>query len=544
MMHAKRCLIVLGMIMFGVGACIPAPFAQPTQVQGDPASTALAQTFDAFQTESVLTLEAVELTRTATTQTALLATPSMSAESPTLVQTETPTPATQSTDETPTPTGSADSTLQFTPTASGTPLPTTSKVAGCDWAAFVSDVTIPDGTLLSPGEIFTKTWRLRNRGTCTWTSEYQLIFQSGTQFGETTAVNLPKSVAPQQTVDISVTLKAPSTGGQFVSYWMLRNPSGSLFGYGTEADRPVYVEISTIGQTATATSDVRVMVSIDTNCRSGPGSAYTYLGALLVGENTEVVGRNADGTYWIIRNPDQPTGTCWLWGQYASVSGNIYGLPVYSTPGNLPSITSTPYTSQVKVSVWVDTNCRSGPGVAYTYLGALLVGESAEVVGRNADWTYWIIRNPDQPGGTCWLWGQYATLSGNTSGVPVYSTPILLTATATSVTPSVSTPTGATRITFETGSIGSTIKANLPANKLHTYVLRAEAGQTLTVQLTSKWDLLFSISGADGSVLKSSGVASSEWSGTLTRSQDYYLAIQAVDGLEASYTLQVVIPAK
>jgi hypothetical protein len=182
--------------------------------------------------------------------------------------------------------------------------------------------------------------------------------------------------------------------------------------------------------------------------------------------------------------------------------------------------------------------------VAYTYLGALLVGESAEVVGRNTEWTYWVIRNPDKSGGTCWLWGQYATLSGDTSGVPVYSTPVLLTATATSTTPSVNTPTGATRILFETGSIGSTIKADLPANKLHTYVLRAEAGQTLTVQLTSKWDLLISISGADGSVLKSSGVTGSEWSGTLTKSQDYYLAIQAVDGLEASYTLQVVIPAK
>jgi uncharacterized protein YraI len=417
-------------------------------------------------------------------------------------------------------------------------------VAGCDWAAFVSDVTIPDGTLLQPGQTFTKTWRLRNRGTCTWTTEYQLVFQSGTQLGDSTAVNLPKSVAPQQIVDISVTLTAPATGGHFVSYWMLRNPSGSVFGYGTEADRPIYVEISTISQTATTTSDVRVMVSVDTNCRSGPGSSYTYLGALLVGENAEVVGRNLDGTYWIIRNPDQPAGTCWLWGQYASVSGNIYGLPVYSTPGIVPTITRTPYSSQVRVTVWVDTNCRSGPGVAYTYLGALLTGESAEVVGRNADWTYWVIRNPDQPGGTCWLWGQYATLSGDTNGVPVYATPILLTATATHTVPSASTPTGATRISFETGSIGSTIKADLPANKLHTYVLRAEAGQTLTVQLTSKWDLLFSISGADGSVLKSSGVTGSDWSGTLAKSQDYYLAIQAVDGLAASYTLQVVIPAK
>jgi hypothetical protein len=174
----------------------------------------------------------------------------------------------------------------------------------------------------------------------------------------------------------------------------------------------------------------------------------------------------------------------------------------------------------------------------------LLVGESTEVLGRNADWTYWIVRNPDQPGGTCWLWGQYATLTGSPYNLPVYSTPSLRTATPTSTSQSAATPSGATRITFEAGSIGTTIKADLPEYKLHTYVLRAEAGQTMTVQLTSKWDLLLSISGADGSVLKSTGIAGTEWSGTLNKSQDYFLSIQAVDGLAASYTLQVVIPAK
>ena len=66
----------------------------------------------------------------------------------------------------------------------------------------------------------------------------------------------------------------------------------------------------------------------------------------------------------------------------------------------------------------------------------------------------------------------------------------------------------------------------------------------MTVQLTSKWDLMLSVSGADGTVLKSSGVVGTEWSGVLPKSQDYYLTIQAVDGLAASYTMQVVIPAK
>ena len=63
--------------------------------------------------------------------------------------------------------------------------------------AFVKDVTIPDGTQLSAGEVFTKTWRLQNRGTCTWTPDYMLVYTSGDQMGSTTAVRLPGNVGDQ-----------------------------------------------------------------------------------------------------------------------------------------------------------------------------------------------------------------------------------------------------------------------------------------------------------------------------------------------------------
>ena len=75
-----------------------------------------------------------------------------------------------------------------------------------------------------------------------------------------------------------------------------------------------------------------VSVSSQTNCRSGPGLVYDKVGVLEVGETTEVVGR-ADGVdYWIVRNPDNVTTYCWLWGQYATVSGNIAGLPFFTPP--------------------------------------------------------------------------------------------------------------------------------------------------------------------------------------------------------------------
>jgi hypothetical protein len=90
-----------------------------------------------------------------------------------------------------------------------------------------------------------------------------------------------------------------------------------------------------------------------------------------------------------------------------------------------PVITSTPaFTpAMAQVSVSVPTNCRVGPGVAYERVGALLVGEIAEVVGRHSARNYWIIRNPDRPGELCWLWGAYATPTGNTGVLPEFTPP-------------------------------------------------------------------------------------------------------------------------
>ena len=100
------------------------------------------------------------------------------------------------------------------------------------------------------------------------------------------------------------------------------------------------------------------------------------------------------------------------------------GLPAPSlTPTLSPTavLTSTPLVPLISVSV--ATNCRVGPGRAYDRVGALLVNESAEVVGRDAAGTYWYIRNPDSSNGFCWLWGEYATLSGNISVLPVFTPP-------------------------------------------------------------------------------------------------------------------------
>ncbi len=130
------------------------------------------------------------------------------------------------------------------PTITDTPGPT--PTVGCDKAQFISDVTVPDGTTFAPNATFTKTWRLKNVGTCTWTTAYAVSFVSGDRMGGVDTL-LPETVVPGQTVDIGVNLTAPSLAGSYRGYWELKNASGGLFGIGSTFDKPFWVAINVAG---------------------------------------------------------------------------------------------------------------------------------------------------------------------------------------------------------------------------------------------------------------------------------------------------------
>jgi len=107
-----------------------------------------------------------------------------------------------------------------------------------------------------------------------------------------------------------------------------------------------------------------------------------------------------------------------------TLAGMVTDTPEFTFTPSLtptPSFTLTPTAPMVSVST--QTNCRSGPGLVYDKVGVLEVGETAEVVAKASGIDYWIIRNPDSAGANCWLWGQYATVSGNTAGLPTYTPP-------------------------------------------------------------------------------------------------------------------------
>lgn len=98
-----------------------------------------------------------------------------------------------------------------------------------DNAQFITDVTVPDGEQKSPGQTFTKTWRLKNTGSSTWGSGYVLAFVSGQQMNGPSSVGVPYTAATY-TADISVNLTAPGSPGSYTGYWRMRNPQGLYFG--------------------------------------------------------------------------------------------------------------------------------------------------------------------------------------------------------------------------------------------------------------------------------------------------------------------------
>jgi len=155
-------------------------------------------------------------------------------------------------------------TLYVPPTLAVVVSPTTQSVSshttsystanGCNDAIYVSDVTIPDGTVLAPSEAFTKTWEFQNTGTCDWDEDYLITFISGTDMnGETTEID--QEVLSGSVGDISVYLIAPDTDGTYVGYWRLSDGDGTVFGQSVYVMIVVSEDAATLTPTATTTEE-------------------------------------------------------------------------------------------------------------------------------------------------------------------------------------------------------------------------------------------------------------------------------------------------
>jgi lysozyme family protein len=139
------------------------------------------------------------------------------------------------------------------PTDTGMPTDTVEPDATtvCDLAGFIDDVTVPDGSKVDPGQNFTKTWRLKNIGSCTWTADYRLVFSSGDQMGAPAAVQFTNgTVLPGAEVDVSVNLTAPNTPDTYKGYFKLRNANSVIFALA--GNNPFWVEVKVKSPASTA----------------------------------------------------------------------------------------------------------------------------------------------------------------------------------------------------------------------------------------------------------------------------------------------------
>ena len=95
-------------------------------------------------------------------------------------------------------------------------------------AEFIADITIPDNSVLEPGEKFKKTWRMKNTGTSTWI-DFKLVFNQGDLMQAPEQVEVDKTL-PGEFVDIVVPMKAPGLIGSYMGYWRMQSNTNQAFG--------------------------------------------------------------------------------------------------------------------------------------------------------------------------------------------------------------------------------------------------------------------------------------------------------------------------
>ncbi|MBI3763683.1 MAG: hypothetical protein HY260_17710, partial [Chloroflexi bacterium] len=116
------------------------------------------------------------------------------------------------------------------PTDTAGPTNTPNPTGCSDNAAFVADVTVPDNTVFLPGTAFTKTWRMKNSGSCKWNGSYSLAFVAGNAMGGPATVSIVGEVTPGSNYDVSANFVAPTAPGTYKGVWQMRNGSGAFFG--------------------------------------------------------------------------------------------------------------------------------------------------------------------------------------------------------------------------------------------------------------------------------------------------------------------------
>lgn len=97
----------------------------------------------------------------------------------------------------------------------------------------------------------------------------------------------------------------------------------------------ISLELPTLVATSTSSVFLASPKEQPVNCRFGPATSYAVTGALLIGRQAEIIGRNADSTWWYVRNPSDPSTSCWLSAEFVQTVGDVQSLPVVTPLENM-----------------------------------------------------------------------------------------------------------------------------------------------------------------------------------------------------------------
>jgi uncharacterized protein YraI len=139
------------------------------------------------------------------------------------------------------------------------------------------------------------------------------------------------------------------------------------------------------------------------NVRSGPGVRYPVIGHLNQEQAAPVTGKSEDGQWWRILWEAQPG---WVSADFVQVTGDPASAPVVSVP--LLPMAVVPAGDVV--------NVREGPGTQYDILLRLGPQQSALIIGKSSDSTWWQIRLGNLVG---WVSASIVRVTGNTANIPV-----------------------------------------------------------------------------------------------------------------------------
>lgn len=240
------------------------------------------------------------------------------------------------------------------------PVDVLAPAACTDSASFVADVTIPDQTNLDPGKKFTKTWRVKNTGTCTWDENYSLVFALNESMDAPDSVPLPKT-RPGRETEISVDLTTPTENGEYRADFQLLNPEGD----------PMPID----------------------------NGQYLWV-VITIGNAQGWAENEAENSNTWAEGPGLADVSCQYSTDPAKTAEVLAAINAYRKQKNLPELTPNDKLEQAAQSHAVDMACNkifvhTGSNGSTPGTRVAAVGYSASVVGENVYGSYLLLSGPD-----------------------------------------------------------------------------------------------------------------------------------------------------